>query len=399
MVHYKNMPENTKRIYCDTAAATPLSAEVCAAMEPWLTVQWGNAGGIHEEARAAKAAIEESRKHIAEVLACTPDELLFTSGGTESNNMAILGVAEMQHRAGKAYGDMHVVVGSIEHASVLAPCQELERRGVRVTYLVADREGRYSAAQLRDALTPQTVLVSVMYVNNEIGTVYPVKEYVRVVRECEKEYGTSIAFHTDASQAGGWLSCHTGSLGIDLMTLGGQKVWALQGVGVLYVKKHTGIAGITYGGGQECGLRPGTVPVALVVGMGEALRIAQKGYKEWAPCVAALRDYFIAEVAQRIPQVVLNGSRGDGRAPNNAHFSFPGMLGEEIVIGLDIRGIACSTKSACKKEGTGSSVMEAIGASKEEQSGAVRFSFDKDVTKEQVDRVVEALVAVCGASS
>jgi len=388
-------PRTQERIYCDTAAATPVDSAVFAAMEPWLTRQYGNAGGMHKEARAAKSAIESARKKVAEVLACTTDEILFTSGGTESNNMAILGVAEARHYAGMAYTDMHMVVGGTEHASALAPFKDLERRGAQVTYLQPDREGMYTAMQLREALTPHTILVSIMYINNEIGTVYPIKKYVGVVREYEKEQGTTIAFHTDASQAGGWMSCNTGTLGADLITLGGQKVWGPQGVGVLYVEKSAAIDPVVYGGAQEQGLRPGTVPVALVVGMGEALHRAQYERKERATRVAALRDYFIAEVEARVPNAVLNGPRGEGRSANSAHFSFPWMLGEEVVIGLDVRGVACSTKSACHKTGTGSTVMVAIGASRAEQESAVRFSFDKTITKEQVDRVVEVLVEVC----
>ena len=388
------MKTTSTRIYCDISATTPVAECVRAVMLPWLGVQYGNVGGIHEEARNARNAISVARKQVADVLACTPEEVLFTSGGTESNNLAIFGVVEKKHMEGVAYDEMHAVVGSTEHASVLAPFQELARRGVRVTYLQADREGLYTVSQLREALTPQTVLVSVMYINNEIGTVYPVKKYVHAVRVYEAEQGVRIVFHSDASQAGGWMSCHTDSLGVDMMTLGGQKVWGPQGAGVLYIEKHTELVGVTYGGSQERGLRPGTVPVALVVGMGEAIFHAQKEHKEWAQRVSVLRDYFISEVERLFPRAVLNGPRGEKRAPNSAHFSFPGMLGEEIVIGLDVRGIACSTKSACPKDGVHSGVMQAVGATKEEQEGAVRFSFDRNVTKEEVDRVVEALRAV-----
>jgi cysteine desulfurase len=380
-----------KRIYCDTAAATHLDKEVFSAMYPFFTLYKGNAGALHKEGEEVKRAIEKAREQIASALGVKKTEIFFTSGGTESNNMALLGVIDALSLQGRKKEEMHIIIGPTEHASVLSVAKKLETLGVSLTIMKCNREGLFSLSDFEKELRKETVLVSCLQVNNEIGTLYPISKMQKKVKDYAKKNNTKIFFHTDASQSMPWMNVQANSLGIDLLTIGAQKVWGPQGIGALFVKEGTPIVPIVFGGSQENKLRPGTVPTALVVGCGESVERAQKYAKERGEKVEVQRDYFISRIKKEIKEAVLNGPLGKDRSPNNAHFSFPSILGDEMVLRLDAQGIACSTKSACHKNDEGSTVMDALCAKEEEKKSAVRFTFDKTITKEEIDRIVSCI--------
>jgi cysteine desulfurase len=400
-----NTGTTTSRIYLDHAASTPLIPDVRDAMRVYEDMNTANPSASHREGVSARQAIESARKHIAEVLHTTPRSIMCTSGGTESNNLAILGVVEAVKKKGRAYSDMEIITTAIEHPSILEPIRHLAERGVKVVFAPVDAEGRVVLSSFRSLMSSATILVSVGYANSEIGTVQDIKALSRAVRlfrdKLSKHTDATLyevrypLMHVDASQAPLWLSCRMDSLGIDLMTLDASKCGGPKASGILATRGNVPLSPILFGGGQEGGLRSGTEDGAKIIGLARALMHAQEGYEARASRVALLRDQFIDELQKAFPTLVVNGSR-EHRLANNANISIPGIDGEYAVIGLDHRGIGCSTRSACSTneslEDGGSHVLRALGVKADVVLGAVRFSLSPDTTEAELTYTVRALM-------
>jgi len=374
-----------KRIYLDNAATTPIDSRVLSVMEKTAREIYGNPSSLHKEGILARNVLTDSRKNIADILHANPDEVVFTSGGTEANNLALFGSVS------KPVGS-HIVVSTIEHPSVLECVKELEYRGAEVSYIAPDEKGITSPRAVKDALQKNTVLVSVMYANNEIGTIQPLSEIAKTIRVFRGDKIFPV-FHTDACQATNYLEMNVLRLGVDLMTFNSSKIYGPKGIGALYVKRGTKLSEQVFGGGQERGIRSGTENVAMVKGFSEAMRSTLKMKEKETIRLAKLRDYFISSVLKTIPGSILNGDSVK-RLPNNANISFPEKDGEEMVIALDARGIAVSTGSACAniaRDGKVSHVMNALGALKPRAVGAVRFTLGRETKKEDLDYVLNAL--------
>lgn len=372
--------EKHKQIYLDHAATTPMDPRVLEAMLPYFGSEYGNPSSIYAIAQKAKQALDEARSNVAEILGCTPEEIIFTSGGTESDNLAILGVA----RANKGKG-LHIVTTKIEHHAVLHPCEVLEKEGFDVTYVDVEPNGIVDAEKVKEAVRDDTILVSVMYANNEIGTIQPIGT---IGRFCKKR---DIPFHTDACQAAGALDINVDRLKVSLLTFNGSKIYGPKGVGVLYVKKGVNIQPLMYGGEQERRIRPGTENVAGIVGLAEALKIAQEGREKENKRLIGLRDYLIKEIEARIPKVILNGDSAL-RLPNNVNVSILDIEGEALLLRLDMAGFAASSGSACTSGSLDPShVILALGHPYEIAHGSLRFSLGKDTTKKDLDKLLEVL--------
>lgn len=386
-----------RRIYLDFASATPIKKEVTQAMAPFASEVFGNASAIHEEGRKSAEALLNARARIGKVLVTRTNDIIFTSGGTESNNLAIIGVIEAKKKSGVEYADMEVVTTAIEHPSVLEVVRFLERRGVFVVYAPIDSEGRIIEKEFKALLSPKTVLVTFAYANSEVGTVQDVKVLSRTVRLYRKEQNNSVYpyLHLDASQAPLYLPCRMDSLGVDLMSIDAGKCYGPKGVGVLALRGDIALSSVVHGGSQERGLRPGTVNVALAVGCATALLLAEAHFEERVQKVTSLREFFAEKLAETFSGIVINGSR-EHRIANNLNISIPDVDGEYAVIGLDTRGIAASTRSACKTndpiEGKGGShVLRALGASDDVVLGAIRFSLCEHTTKKELQTTIAAL--------
>lgn len=375
-----------KRIYMDYAAATPVSTCVREAMAH-ASKCFGNPSSIHEEGRAAQALVSNARSRVAQVLGATPEEIIFTASGSEADALALLGAA----RANRAHGS-HVIVSAIEHKAILKSAKLLEEEGFRVTYLRPDSAGLISGDALKAALCPDTIVVSIMYANNEIGTVEPIRELCAVVREARRGSRVPL-FHTDASQAPGLLPINAAELGVDLLSLNGAKAYGPKGVGALYCRRGTALRALV-GGEQERGLRGGTENVELIVGLAKALEEAEMLRTSEVKRLAELQELCITEITRRIPGVVLNGHRSL-RLPNNVHVSFPYIEGESILLLMDAAGVACATGSACNSfDLAPSHVLLAIGNEAGLSHGSVRLSFGRTTTKKEVLYTVESLVHI-----
>jgi len=367
--------------YLDHAATTPLDERVLEAMLPYLRGEWGNPSSLYAHGRTARRALDEARDTVAEALGCRASEVLFTSGGTESDNLAIKGVAYARRDAGD-----HIITSLVEHHAVLRACEWLERfGGFRVTYLGVEADGSVDPAQLERAMTPHTTLVSVMLANNEVGTIQPVAELAAIAHR-----GGAL-FHTDAVQAGGLLDVHVDRLGVDLLSLSGHKLYGPKGVGVLYRRRGTPLIGDTQGGGQEQGQRGGTENVASIVGMATALRLAVEARDERARHAAGLRDRLIEGILGGVSGARLTG-HPTMRLPNSASFVFDNTDGESILLNLDQHGIAASSGSACTS-GTleVSHVLLALGLAPELARGSLRLTTGDAVTDEGVSLVIDVL--------
>lgn len=383
--------EEQQRIYLDNSASTMLDQRVHEVMEPYWHTVYGNAGGLHREARHAKKAIDGARTKVATALACQADEVIFTSGGTEANNLAVVGLYKKFVRNGRRPEDIHLVTSAIEHSSVHDCFRALAELGVQVSYVPVDSQGRVDPEMVVRACNEHTVLVSLMYVSNEIGSIEPLREIKRALRASHTQ-GEQPLLHTDASQAPAWLSCNVHSLGVDLMTLDAQKVYGPKGAGCLFRKKGVLLEPVLYGGNQEFGLRPGTPPTPLIVGFAEALALCETERSTYVPQITALRDEFMREVREAVPHAELNGPEGDARLANNVNLSFPGLDGERVVVELDVHGVAASTRSACLiGEAPGSYVVRALGKGEEVARGAVRFTLSRYSTKDEVTRAARTL--------
>lgn len=389
---FKNKKSNKKRIYMDYAATTPVDKDALKAMLPYFADNFGNASSIHKEGLMARNALDASRKKIADILNTRSEEIIFASGGTEANNLAIFGAISAFEESGIRPKDMHAITSGIEHPSILEIFKMLEKKGLEVSYIEVDELGIINPKDVKNALKENTVLVSIMYVNNEIGTIQPIYEIAKIIRRRRKERKSEIYFHTDASQAPLYLSIDIQKLGVDMMTLCGQKIYGPKGVGCLYKKKNIKLQSIIMGGGQEIGLRAGTENTPLIIGFSKALELAEQNREKESRRLVKLRNYFIEELNKKIPQAKLNGSR-ESRAPNNINVYIPRIDGEFFTIVLDSKGIACATKSACKEndEDKGSYIIEALGHSKERAKSSLRFSLGKSATKKDIDYVVKTL--------
>lgn len=374
-------------IYLDNAATTRMRPEVLEAMLPYLQDVFGNASAGYALARQAHGALDAAREQMRSALhAEKAREVYFTSGGTESDNWAIKGAALANRQKGR-----HIVTTAVEHHAVLETCEALEREGFSVTYLRPDGEGRICLADIERAVRPDTVLVSVMWANNEVGTVNPVAEIGAFLRE------RGILFHVDAVQAVGHLPIDVVQAKIDLLSLSAHKFHGPKGVGALYIREGVRVADLMDGGAQERGRRAGTENVAGIVGMGEAMRLAEEELSTEAARQSAIRDYMICRALLEVPGAVLNGSR-EHRLPGNVNLSVPGVRSEVTLFKMDMAGIACSGGSACTAGAIGAShVLLAMGLPDARVQSAIRFSFSRDTTREEVDAAVEELKHIAAA--
>jgi cysteine desulfurase len=370
-------------VYLDHSATTPVRPEVLSAMVPYFTEHAGNASSLHMAGQRAKKALEEARDAVARALGADPKEIYFTSGGTESDNLAIVGVARAQAQRGR-----HLITSTIEHHAVLNVGHWLESQGHAVSYVGVDEHGLLDLQALQDRLRPDTVLISVMLANNEVGTVEPLAEVVRLA------HARGILVHTDAVQAVGKMPVRVDQLGVDLLSLTAHKFCGPKGVGALYVRRGTPIEPMFYGGHQERALRPGTQNIAGVVGLAMALRLATEELLVEAPRLAALRDRLQQGILTQIPDVQVNG-HPVLRLPNILNASFWGVEGESLLLALDIKGIAVSTGSACAAGSADPShVLRAMGLTRARADGSLRFSLGHATTEEEIDYALQALSEV-----
>jgi cysteine desulfurase len=373
------------RVYLDFNATTPVEPAVLDAMLPYFSAEFGNAASIHTPGQRARAAVETAREQVAALIGARPQEIIFTSGGTESDNHAIFGIVEAAGGHEK-----HVVTSTIEHEAVLNACQALEKRGMKVTYLPVDSHGQIALNELRRVLRPETVLITIMHANNELGTVQPLEEIGRIAQDAD------IYFHTDAVQSAGKIPIDVTALQVDLLSLSGHKFYAPKGIGALYIRGGTRLRQLLYGGHHQRGFRPGTENVAGIAGLGKAAEIARRSLADDAKRVALLRDKLQQGLLERVPQSRVNAAAAQ-RTPNTTNLVFPGVEGEALLIALDLKGLACSTGAACSSGAVEPShVLTAIGLSPEEARASLRFSLGRHTTPADIDfalSVVPAAVA------
>lgn len=369
--------------YFDHAATTATKEEVLKEMLPYFTLNYGNASSIYSIGRKSKKAVEEARQKVAHAIGAEAKEIYFTSCGSESDNLAIKGVAFANKEKGN-----HIITTKIEHPAVLHTCQHLEREGFKVTYLNVDSDGLINLNDLEDAITPQTILISIMFANNEIGTIQPIKEIGAIAKK------HNIYFHTDAVQAVGNVRINVNELNIDLLSMSAHKFYGPKGMGALYVRSGVKFEKIQDGGHQERNMRAGTENVAGIVGLGKAIELAYENFDEYNKKLTDLRDYYFSQVEEKIPDIKINGHRTK-RLPGNANISFKFIEGESLLLYLDARGICASSGSACTSGSLDPShVLLAIGLPHEIAHGSLRVTFGDDNTKEDVDFLVEALVEI-----
>jgi cysteine desulfurase len=374
-----------RRIYLDHAATTPVAPEVLEAMMPYLTNKFGNASSIHHFGQEARSAVDHARHQVASIINARPNEIVFTSGGTEANNLAIRGLLE----ANSQYGN-HIITSAIEHPAVKSLCEHLEKTGYKVSYLPVYEDGIVRLEDIKNAITEETVLISVMSANNEIGTLQPVEEIGLLVKELRAN-GKKIWFHTDAVQAVGKIEVDVQKIGCDLLSISGHKIYATKGVGALFVGRGTRLQAQNVGGHQERERRGGTESVPLVVGFGKACEQAQARLCTQTIQLGELRDSFEKGVSDTIPEIVFNGDKLY-RLPHISNISFRQIEGESLLINLDLQGVAVSTGSACSSGSLEPSpVIRALGRDDELSRGAIRFSFGQDNTGGDVSYLLEIL--------
>ena len=372
-------------IYLDNAASTAVHPEVVKAMLPYFDVQYGNPSSIHQFGRKAKNEIQKARKQVAALIGAEPDEILFTSGGTESNNTILYGIPKLQ---GSHLDQNHIITSSIEHEAILQPCKEFENIGIKITYLSVDEHGIVDPNDIANSINSHTVLVSIMLANNEVGTIQPIKE----ISEICKKY--QIPLHTDAVQAVGKVPINVKELGVDALSISSHKINGPKGIGALFIKKGLRVAPQILGGGQENGMRSGTENVASIVGFGKACEIAKERLNENISHFQTLHSSMLSKIVKEIPHVKLNGNT-EKRIFNNIHLTFLGVNGEDLIIKLDEHGIAASTGSACSVHTQKAShVLKAMGFNHEQITGSLRISFGYMNTLDEVDQTVEVLKKV-----
>jgi len=372
-------------IYLDNAASTAVHPEVVKEMLPYFDVQYGNPSSIHQFGRKAKNAIQKARKQVAALIGAEPEEILFTSGGTESNNTILYGIPKLQ---GSHLDQNHIITSSIEHEAILQPCKEFENIGIKITYLPVDEYGIVDPNDIANSINSHTVLVSIMFANNEVGTIQPIKEISKI---CNKY---QIPLHTDAVQAAGKVPINVKELGVDALSISSHKINGPKGVGALFIKKGFTVAPYLLGGGQENGMRSGTENVASIVGFGKACEIAKERLNENISHFQTLHSSMLSRIVKEIPHVKLNG-HPEKRIFNNIHFTFLGVNGEDLIIKLDEHGIAASTGSACSVHTQKAShVLKAMDFNHEQITGSLRMSFGYMNTLDEVEQTVEVLKMV-----
>jgi cysteine desulfurase len=368
------------RLYLDHNATTAVDPAVIDAILPFFSAEFGNASSIHTFGQRARAAVETAREQVAALLNARPQEIVFTSGGTESDNHAIFGVAQalLPGRPGS-----HIITTTIEHEAVLNACQALEKQGVTVTYLPVNREGLIHLDELRRALRPETVLITIMHANNELGTIQPLAEIGHIASEAD------IYFHTDAVQSAGKIPVDVKSLQLDLVSISGHKFYAPKGVGALFIKSGTHLRQLLYGGHHQRGFRPGTENVAGIVGIGKAAELARVSLEKDAVRISRLRDTLEHGILARVPDSRVNSANAP-RTPNTSNILFSGLEGEALVIALDLKGLACSTGAACSSGAIEPShVLTAIGLPASEARASIRFSLGRHTTESEIAAALE----------
>src|SRR5580692_10500760 len=384
------------RIYLDHNATTAVDPAVLDAMLPYFSADFGNASSIHTFGQRARAAVETAREQVATLLNARPQEIVFTSGGTESDNHAIFGVAlhsftsltsSTSSTSSTSLTSPHVIATTIEHEAVLNACQALEKQDVAVTYLPVNREGLIHLDDLRRALRPETVLITVVHANNELGTIQPLAEIGRIAAEAD------VYFHTDAVQSAGKVPVDIKALQLDLLSISGHKFYAPKGIGALFIKSGTRLRQLLYGGHHQRGFRPGTENVAGIVGLGKAAELARLSLEKDAARISRLRDTLEQGILARVPDSRVNSANAP-RTPNTTNILFPGLEGEALVIALDLKGLACSTGAACSSGALEPShVLTAIGLPPEEARASLRFSLGRHTTTEDIDFALEVVPA------
>lgn len=366
--------------YFDNAATTAVREEVLKEMIPYFTINYGNPSAIYQVGREAKRGMDKARQRVADAINCNMHEIYFTSCGSESDNLAIKGVAYANKEKGN-----HIITTKIEHHAVLNSCQTLERQGFKVTYLNVDENGIVNIQELLNSITENTILISIMFANNEIGTIEPIEKIGKIARD------KNILFHTDAVQAIGNVRIDVQKLNVDLLSMSGHKFYGPKGIGVLYVKDGVNFEKIQDGGHQEKNKRAGTENVAEIVGLGKAIELIYDEFDQYNKKLRDLRDYYFSEVEKKIPDIKINGDRED-RLPGNANVSFKGVNAQKLLFSLDELGICASAGSACSTgDSEPSHVLTSIGLSKELSSSTLRTSFGYSNTKEDIDFLVESL--------
>jgi len=369
-----------RRVYMDHAATTPVDPEVVEAMVPCLTEVYGNASSLHSFGREAHKAMEEARSRVARLINASPEEIIFTAGGTESDNIAIKGAAY----ANRSKGD-HIVTSTIEHPAVLETCRSLEEEGFKVSYVPVDKDGIIEIESLRKAVTERTILITIMHANNEIGTIEPIEEIAEIAET------KNTILHSDAVQSAGKIPIDLKEIGIDLLSISAHKIYGPKGIGALYIRKGTRLEPIIHGGGHERGLRSSTENIPGIVGLGKAAELAERRMSEDTAYLTNLRDKLIKSTLNGIEESYLNG-HPTKRLPNNAHLRFTGIEGEALILNLDEKGIAGSTGSACSsKKLLPSHVLMAIGLDEVQAHGSLRLTLGRENTKEDVGYVLQVL--------
>jgi cysteine desulfurase len=378
------------RIYLDHNATTAVDPAVLDAMLPYFSADFGNASSIHTFGQRARAAVETAREQVATLLNARPQEIVFTSGGTESDNHAIFGVALHSFTSltsSTSLTSPHVIATTIEHEAVLNACQALEKQDVAVTYLPVNREGLINLDDLRRALRPETVLITVMHANNELGTIQPLAEIGRIAAEAD------IYFHTDAVQSAGKIPVDVKALQLDLLSISGHKFYAPKGIGALFIKNGTHLRQFLYGGHHQRGFRPGTENVVGIVGLGKAAELARLSLEKDAARISRLRDTLEQGILARVPDSRVNSANAP-RTPNTTNILFPGLEGEALVIALDLKGLACSTGAACSSGAVEPShVLTAIGLPASEARASIRFSLGRHTTESEINAALELVPA------
>lgn len=369
--------------YFDNSATTRIKDEVFKEMIPYLSIEYGNPSSLYSIGRSAKRAISEARRRVASLINCSPEEIYFTSCGSESDNTALKGIAYANKEKGN-----HIITSKIEHPAILNSCKSLENKGFKISYIDVDKEGMLNLEKLESEITDQTILISIMYANNEIGTIEPVKEIAQIA------HSHGIIFHTDAVQAVGNIPIDVRKMNIDMLSLSGHKLYAPKGIGALYVKSGIEFERFMDGGHQEKNKRSGTENVAEIVALGKACQIAEKNIEQYQQKLKNLRDYCLNKIQKKIPDIYINGTM-ERRLPGNINISFKDLNSVELLLRLDEVGICASGGSACSsKEASPSHVLTAIGLPSELSKGALRLTFGDYNTKEDVEYLVENLVRI-----
>lgn len=381
-----------KTIYLDNSATTPVDPRVLKVMLPYFNAEFGNASSLHKLGLDGRVAVDRAQAKIARFLNCNKENIYFTSGATESDNMAILGVLRAIQGQNKSK-KLHIITSQIEHDAILEPCQQIKKEGIEVTYLPVNKKGLVEIKELRRAIKTNTILVSIMYVNNEVGTIQPITEIGQLIKGVNQKRKQKIYFHTDATQAPSYCDCDVKKNNIDLLSLSAHKIYGPKGVGVIYIKYGTPFEPMIFGGHQQKNIRPGTYNVPGIVGFGKAIElISNKNSKDQEnKKIKKLRDYLINKVNKKIDNVIINGDRLK-RVPSNANFIFKGVEGESMVLMLSEKGIAVSTGSACSSGSLEPShVMIAMGVKSELAHGSLRVTLGRFTTKQDIDVLLKEL--------